>query len=121
MKFKLLRGRCFIRKRLLFSIMKTFILLFCTTVFSMTSEYALSQEKVVIRKDQLISIEQVFRIIQKQTKYAFIYPKSLFRNAPKVNLEKGEIILDELLNLSLPKNEFDFQFGRVLGCFMPRF
>lgn len=109
MKIKLHSGRSLFRKRLFFSIMKTFILLFCTTVFSLTSDYAFSQEKVLIYKDQLTSVENVFRIIQKQTKYAFIYPKALFKDAPKVNLKKGEITIDELLKLSILHNELNFE------------
>ncbi|MDO5979082.1 SusC/RagA family TonB-linked outer membrane protein [Flavivirga spongiicola] len=89
--------------------MKTFILLFCTTVFSLTTENTYSQEKVIINKDQLISVDHVFRIIQKQTKYAFIYPKGLFKDAPKVELKKGEITLGELLKLSITQNKLNFE------------
>ena len=38
-----------------------------------------------------------------------MYPKGLFENAPKVNLKKGEISLDELLKLSISQNELNFE------------
>ena len=109
MKIKLHRCCSLMRKRLLLSIMKAFIFLLCTTVFSLTTENTFSQEKVMIKKDQTISVDQVFRIIQKQTKYAFIYPKKLFKNTPKVNLKKGEIALNELLKLSVNENKLNYE------------
>ncbi|MCR8668967.1 TonB-dependent receptor [Aestuariibaculum sp. M13] len=78
--------------------MRTFLILFCTTVFSLNSEITFSQEKISIDKDQWVSVSQVFKIIKKQTDYSFIYPKRLFENAPKIRLEKGEVEISELLN-----------------------
>lgn len=89
--------------------MKTFIFLFCTTVFSFTSENAFSQKKVVIHEDQLVSVDQVFKIIKLQTDYKFIYPKKLFKNSQKVQLKKGEILISELLQLSLSNNNLNFE------------
>lgn len=109
MKIKLLSGRSLIRKRLLLSIMKTFIFLLCTTVFSLTTENTFSQEKVTIDKDQLISVDQVFRIIKKQTNYRFIYPKEFFKDVPKIELRKGEISLNNLLKLSIPEDKLNFE------------
>ncbi|WP_242156276.1 SusC/RagA family TonB-linked outer membrane protein [Aestuariivivens sediminis] len=99
---------CF-QKRILFIIMKTFIILFCTTVLGLTSEYSFSQERISIQEDQLVTVNQVFRIIKKQTNYGFIYPKKLFKNTPKIQLKKGEIELRELLKLSLGSSNLKFK------------
>ena len=109
MKIKLHCGRSLIRKRLLLSIMKTFIFLLCTTVFSLTTENTFSQEKIKIDKDQLMSVDQVFEIIQEQTKYAFMYPENFFNDVPKIELKKGEISLNDLVKLSIPKSKLNFK------------
>ena len=109
MEIKLINVRFQIRKRLLFMIMKTFIFLLCTTVFSFTTKSSFAQEKVIIEKDQLIMVDQVFKIIKKQTDYRFIYPKSLFKDSPKIQLKKGVIELTKLLNLCLADNAFNFE------------
>ena len=53
-------------------IMKTFIFLFCTTVFSFSVENSFSQEKIIIQKDQLVLIDEVFKTIQLQTDFDFL-------------------------------------------------
>lgn len=110
MKIKLILVR-FLKKRLWTSIMKTFIFLFCTTVFSFNIENVFSQQKVVIDHDQMATVGEVFKIIQKQTDYDFIYPKRLFRNAPKVQLEQGEILVVDLLNKTLTQTNIDFELS----------
>ncbi len=111
MKIKFNDYRFQFRKRLLFIIMRTFIILFCTTVFSMSSESSFSQVKISIDRDQLVTVNQVFSIIKKQTNYGFIYPKSLFKNTPKIQLKKGEIELDELLKQSLKSSDLKFEIS----------
>src|SRR5690606_2507152 len=100
-----------IYKRLLLMIMKTFIFLLCTTVFSFTSENMLSQEKVIINQDQLVTIDEVFKIIKQQTDYKFIYPKALFKDAPKVQLKKGEILVSTLLEKTLMSSNANFELS----------
>jgi len=109
MKLKFIKIRYFNQKRLLLMIMKTFIFLFCTAVFSFNSGTAFSQKKVVIHEDQVVSVDQVFKIIKLQTDYKFIYPKKLFKNSQKVQLKKGEILVSELLQLSLSNNNLNFE------------
>ena len=79
MKFNFTVFRFLLRKRLLLIIMRTFIILFCTTVFSLNSGNLFSQTTISIEKDQLVTLNQVFRIIKKQTDYGFIFPKKLFK------------------------------------------
>ena len=101
---------CFkIQKRRLLIIMRTFLILFCTTAFSLNSEITFSQEKISIPEDQLVSVGEVFKIIKEQTEYAFIYPKSLFEKAPKIQLYKGEVEVTEILNqiFSFSKVQFE--------------
>ena len=112
MKIKLIKPRSFVRKRALFMIMRAFIFLLCTTVFGITSEKSFSQEKILIHVDKLVSVDEVFVIIQDQTKYRFLYPVELFVNAPKVQLKKGEIGVDELLRQSLSHSAFEFDLSR---------
>ncbi|HCV80128.1 MAG TPA: SusC/RagA family protein, partial [Zunongwangia profunda] len=78
--------------------MKTFLLLLCTTVFGFSPKTSFSQENIVISKDQKASIDDVFHIIRAQTDYTFIYAKSLFENTPEIQLKKGDINIDSLLN-----------------------
>ena len=51
MEIKSINARLLIGKRLLMTIMKTFIFLMCTTVFCLTPDYSFSQEKIIIEKD----------------------------------------------------------------------
>ncbi|MFC5683114.1 SusC/RagA family TonB-linked outer membrane protein [Flavobacterium sp. MAHUQ-51] len=109
MKIKLTIALSRFKERLFLTIMKTFIFLFCTTVFSFNARDAFSQEKIKIDHDQLVTVDQVFKIIKKQTDYRFIYPKELFSEAPRVQLKKGEIFVTKLLEQSLTNNKFYFE------------
>jgi len=110
MEIKLINVRSLIRKRFLMMIMKAFIFLMCTAVFSLSTTNSFSQEKIVIENDQLITIDQVFRIIKKQTNLDFVYPRSIFKNTPKIQVKKGETKVTELLKVSLSSNNLSFKF-----------
>ena len=71
--------------------MRTFILLISTAAFSLSPSYLISQNaKIVIEKDQAVTVDEVFDIIREQTKdYMFIYRTDLFKDFPKVQLKKG--------------------------------
>jgi TonB-linked SusC/RagA family outer membrane protein len=99
------------RKQILLTIMKTFIFLSCTVVFSLSPENSFSQEKVMIEADKEVSVDEVFNIIQQQTKYRFLYPQDLFINTPKVQLKKGEIKIADLLRKSLYSNKLNFKLS----------
>jgi TonB-linked SusC/RagA family outer membrane protein len=107
MEFKLIK--CFFgksQKKLLMLLMKTFIFLLCTTVMAFSSSNSFSQKKVTIKTNQIITVDEVFDIIKKQTNYRFVYPQNLFNNTPKVTLKKGVITVDKLLNQMLSKEKF---------------
>lgn len=111
MKIKLNHLRTHVRKPLLF-IMKTFILVLCTIFFSFTTEKSFSQEKVIIDVDKAVSVDEVFNIIQSQTKLRFLYPDNLFVNAPKVQLKKGVIEVVKLLEQSFSNSNVKFELSK---------
>lgn len=100
-----------IRKRILKTIMKSFIILFCGVAFGFSPNFGFSQNaKILIESDVTLSVEQVFELIQKQTDYSFIYGEDLFKLAPKVNLKKGVIKASKLLEISLVSGNFLYEF-----------
>lgn len=111
MNFKLKFVRLPMWKRMLIMIMKTFIFLLCTTVFGLSPKATFSQEQVVIDTDKEVSVDEVFYIIQNQTKYRFLYPEDLFNQTPKVALKKGTIPLATLLDKSLSGSNVDFKIS----------
>ncbi|GAA3605087.1 TonB-dependent receptor [Flavivirga amylovorans] len=88
-------------------IMRTFIFLLCTTVFSLNTEIGLAQEKVTIDIDKEVTIDEVFQIIMDQTKFNFLYPENLFKDMPKVQLKKGVIRADRLISKSIASGKFN--------------
>ncbi|MDO5978213.1 SusC/RagA family TonB-linked outer membrane protein [Flavivirga spongiicola] len=93
--------------------MRTFIFLFCTTLFSLTPNHVLSQnEKIVIDSDKEISVDEVFKMVKIQTDYMFVYHRDLFKNFPKVQLKKGKIKLNTLLNQSLSSGDINIIFTK---------
>ena len=111
MKIKLIKRRSLFQKRLLFLCMRTFIFFLCTSVFSFNTMTSFAQVKVTISTDKIVSVDEVFNIIQKQTKYRFLYPQDLFVDAPKVHLKKGEIEIKKLLNQSIQQKDINFKFS----------
>lgn len=112
MKFKLTSAYFYFRKRLIINIMRTFIFLFCTTIFGFSPVNLFSQNtKVVITADKTVSVDEVFDIIKKQTNYTFIYQEDLFKKLPKVHLKKGKIKVNDLLEASFSNKDFDFSFS----------
>lgn len=86
---------------LLKCIMRTFILLFCLASFGLTPKEGISQ-RITIDADKTVSVKEVFQIIKSQTKdYMFIYHEELLKDLPMVDLKKGTIRMDRLINQSL--------------------
>ena len=112
MKFKLTSAYFYLRKGLIINIMRTFVFLFCTTIFGFSPVNLFSQNtKVVIIADKTVSVDEVFDIITKQTNYTFIYQEDLFKKSPKVHLKKGKIKVNDLLEASFSNKDFDFSFS----------
>ena len=109
MKINLTKVFFCIKKKLLINIMRTFIFLFCTTIFSFSSDNMLSQNtKIKIDIDKTLTVDEVFELIRNQTDYTFIYQEDLFKDAPKVYLKKGIIKANKLLERSLNYGDFNF-------------
>ena len=109
MKINSINCRFVFQKRLLLIMMRTFLILFCTTVFSFNTETTFSQEKIAVDQNQLVSVKEVFKMIQKQTDYSFIYPNDFFKDAPKVQLKKGTIEVSKLLNQIVTSSNLRFE------------
>ncbi|WP_405605788.1 SusC/RagA family TonB-linked outer membrane protein [Polaribacter sp. Asnod1-A03] len=93
--------------------MKLFIFLFSLSIFSLSSIEGFSQNaKINIEKNQIASVDEVFKLIKKQTDYTFIYRADLFENYPKISLEKGIINVKELLNKTLSNGKFIYEFAK---------
>ncbi len=108
MKFKL-TNTCFLfRKQHLMIIMRTFIFLFCTVVFSLVPNNLVPQNsKIKIEEDKTLTVDGVFKLIMDQTDYKFFYEKNLFKDFPVVHLKKGIIRTNELLKRSLSQGNLD--------------
>ena len=101
-----------IRKKLLTIIMRTFIFFLCTTVFSFTTNNVLSQNvKIIIDADKTVTVDEVFDLIMNQTDYTFIYQVNMFKDYPKVQLKKGVINANKLLERAFNHKDFNFSFS----------
>ncbi len=85
--------------------------LLCILFFGLGTKVSHAQEKIIIDQDQSIPVDEVFKIIQQQSNYHFIFPKKLFENAPNVQLEKGEILIIDLLKKSLQNSNLRFELN----------
>jgi TonB-linked SusC/RagA family outer membrane protein len=95
-------------KMLFIFIMRTFIFLFCATLFALTPVDVVSQNsKIVIEEDKILSVDQVFDLIMEQTEYRFFYEEGIFRDYPKVQLKKGVIRTNKLLKESLSQGNLN--------------
>jgi TonB-linked SusC/RagA family outer membrane protein len=88
--------------KLLKTTMRTFIFLFCTLAFSFNPENGFSQDAIIqIESTKMLSGKQIFKLINQQTDYKFIYRSNLLKDAPKLLVNQGEIKPDELLKAYL--------------------
>src|SRR5690606_1383254 len=95
-------------KMLFIFIMRTFIFLFCATLFALTPVDVVSQNsKIKIEEDKILSVDQVFDLIMEQTEYRFFYEEGIFKDYPKVHLRKGVIRTNKLLKESLSQGNLN--------------
>ncbi len=112
MKKNITNPLLFAKRRFLTLIMKTFIFLFSMSVFSLSPKNGFSQNtKIEIADNQLLSVDEVFKMIKNQTDYTFIYRADLFKNYPKVSLKKGSIKAGDLLEKTLSNGDFIYEFS----------
>lgn len=97
-----------LRNDIILIVMRTFIFLFCSTIFAFSPIDVVSQNsKVKIEKEQLLSVDEVFDLIMKQTNYKFFYEEGIFKNFPEVKVEKGVITTNKLLNSILTQGNLE--------------
>lgn len=68
------------------------------------------EKKIRISQDKTATVDQVFEIINKQTNYRFIYKANLFENLPPVQLKKGTTTVQQLLQQTIPSEDFSLYF-----------
>ncbi|MGW9687026.1 SusC/RagA family TonB-linked outer membrane protein [Flagellimonas sp. 2504JD1-5] len=111
MEFDLTKELSRIGKPLLRTIMKTFIFLCCTVTLALGPKMGHAQDAdISIDKDKKMTVKQVFKLINKQANYKFIYRHDLVKNAPEVKLKKGTIKTRALLNQCLSPIDFTYEF-----------
>jgi len=112
MKIKLSNVFFCFRKELLLNIMRSFIFLCCVTAFSFTSNGVLSQNaKIKIKVDETLTVDDVFDLIMEQTDYKFIYQEGTFKKFPNVEVKKGIISANDLLQMSLSSGNFNIMLS----------
>ena len=83
------------------------------SIFSLTPKNGFSQNaKIEIKENQVVTVDEVFKLIKQQTDYTFIYRFDLFKNYPKVTLKKGEVQANKLLRKSLSKGDFVYEIAQ---------
>ena len=111
MKIKSIQGPPFYGRVLLKRIMKVFVFLCCSVAFALgTNKGEAQNADIVIDADKTLTIKQVFRLINKQTDYKFIYRHDLIKMAPDINVKEGVIKAGELLEKSLSPISFTYEF-----------
>ena len=92
-------------------LMRTFLFLFCTTVFGFSPNSGFSQDSPInIDKNQSLSLEEVFDLIKSQTDYRFVYRYDGIKKLPKVKVTKGVIKTSELLSSTLKPIGYTYKF-----------
>ncbi|WP_345007824.1 SusC/RagA family TonB-linked outer membrane protein [Snuella lapsa] len=91
--------------------MRTFIFLCITSAFSFVPNDLSSQNaKIKVDADKIISVAEMFELIQEQVGYKFVYNDELIANAPKIELEKGKILAKKLLERALNPINCTYEF-----------
>jgi TonB-linked SusC/RagA family outer membrane protein len=113
MNFKFIKNSVHSYRGLLRTIMKSFVFLFCTLSFALGPKKGFSQDaKITIEKDKEISIGEVFKLINEQTEYTFVYRNNVLKDAPKLQLKKGVIKASALLKQCLSPINLTYEFTK---------
>lgn len=108
MEIKLTNVLFFFRKKLLIVIMRSFIFLFCIAAFSLSPlDIASQNSKIKIKTDKSLTVDEVFDLIMKQTDYKFVYQEGIFDKHPSIDLKKGVISTNKLLQESLDSDDYN--------------
>lgn len=88
-------------KSTLLILMKVYLFLCVTVILGMSPNRALSQKSIVVEKDRIMTVDEVFDLIMEQTDYNFVYQVDMFKDYPKITLKKGNVRIDHILKQSL--------------------
>ena len=80
----------------------------------------LQNSVVTVKSDVLLSIEEIFDLIKKQTENTFIYRSDLFEGLPPVQLKKGAFPVDQLLTHSLESEGFTYAISEDNSIILSR-
>ena len=97
------------KKRIAPFYLKLFLLLFCINSYALENNVSFQAATIKIEKDQSMTVEETFDLIQQQTDYSFVFPANAFAKAPKVTVQKGEIFLKDLLQKSLTNTGYTYE------------
>ena len=99
------------RNKLLNIIMRAFIFLFCSLIFAFGPENGFSQDAMInVSSKRTLNAKQLFKLINKQTNYKFIYRTDLLKNATEIELSEGDIKADILLTNFLNPLNLTYEF-----------
>ena len=102
---------CFLlRKQFFVIIMRAFVFLWCLFVFGGTSNVLSQSAKIFVSTDEKVTVDEIFKMISDQTDYKFIYRKGLFKHFPDVQLKRGVINANKLLEQSISVSNVNFEF-----------
>ncbi|MEG3656760.1 TonB-dependent receptor [Arenibacter palladensis] len=91
--------------------MKSIIFLFCSISFALSTFNGEAQNaEIFIDVDMSLNVKQVFRLINRQTDYKFIYRHDLIKAAPNIHLKRGIIKAGTLLDKCLSPISFTYNF-----------
>lgn len=109
MKNKFSKANFLIKKMTLKVKIRQLIFMISLIAFGLGPNHVFSQnDKIKIEENKTVTIDEVFDIIMSQTNYTFIYQIEMFKNMPKVTLEKGTLEANVLLSKSLSSGNFVF-------------
>ncbi|TLP80113.1 TonB-dependent receptor [Maribacter sp. ACAM166] len=90
--------------------MKTLIFFCCALTFALSPNTGVSQDvDITIEKDISLSVKQIFKLINEQTDFNFIYRDDLIKNAPEIDLKKGVVKVKTLLKNCLSPINFTYE------------
>ena len=111
MEFESTKGQPCRKTWLLKTIMKTFIFLCCSLAFALSPNRGHTQDAdITIDKDRTLTVKQVFKLINKQADYKFIYRHDLVKDAPELMLKMGSIKVRSLLDDCLSPMNLTYEF-----------
>src|SRR5680860_1145022 len=96
---------------LLKNVVRIFIFFCCTMAFALSPKDGRAQDaNIRIEKNESLTIERAFKMVNRQTDYKFVYRHDLLKGAPKVAVNKGVIKTKALLEKFLSPIDFTIEF-----------